>query len=117
MRRASVVLAFALVACGRTDSTARDSAVAGVVTVSGTRIAAEHIGPPGEWQAPGGDYSSSRFSPLDLITPANVKNLHAAWTFSTGVLRGHEGQPLVIGNTMYVVTPYPNVSYALDLAQ
>ena len=50
------------------------------------------------------------------VTAANAQNLHAAWTFSTGVLRGHEGQPLVIGNTMYVVTPYPNVSYALDLA-
>jgi glucose dehydrogenase len=65
---------------------------------------------------PAGDYSNSRFSELAQITSANVKNLHAAWTFSTGVLRGHEGQPLVVGNTMYVVTPYPNVSYALDLA-
>src|SRR6185503_11437369 len=28
-----------------------------------------------------------------------------------------EGQPLVIGNTMYVITPYPNVAYAIDLTQ
>jgi glucose dehydrogenase len=46
---------------------------------------------------------------------ANAKNLHVSWTFSTGVLRGHEGQPLVVDNTMYLITPYPNVAYALDL--
>jgi len=65
---------------------------------------------------PGADYSNSRYSALDQITPANAKNLRAAWTFSTGVLRGHEGQPLVVDNTMYLVTPYPNVAYAIDLA-
>ena len=37
------------------------------------------------------------------------------WTFSTGVLRGHEGGPLVIGDVMYVHTPFPNNVYALDL--
>ena len=65
---------------------------------------------------PAGDYSSSRYSELAKITPANAANLHVSWAFSTGVLRGHEGQPLVIGNTMYVITPYPNVAYAIDLA-
>ena len=44
-----------------------------------------------------------------------MKNLQVAWTFSTGVLRGHEGSPLVIGNMMYVHTPFPNIVYALDL--
>src|SRR5437016_14516502 len=66
---------------------------------------------------PCADYSNSRYSELAQITPANAKTLRSAWAFSTGVLRGHEGQPLVVGNTMYVVTPYPNVSYAIDLAQ
>jgi PQQ-dependent dehydrogenase (methanol/ethanol family) len=65
---------------------------------------------------PAGDYASSRFSSLDQITTANAASLKASWTFSTGVLRGHEGQPLVVNNTMYLVTPYPNVSYAIDLA-
>jgi PQQ-dependent dehydrogenase (methanol/ethanol family) len=64
---------------------------------------------------PAGDYANSRYSELNQITPANVANLRASWTFSTGVLRGHEGQPLVVNNTMYLVTPYPNVSYAIDL--
>ena len=94
------------------------SAPANVGTVSGAQIASE---PPnsnaGEWLLPGRDFSNSRYSELSQITPANVANLHVAWTFSTGVLRGHEGQPLVVNNTMYLVTPYPNVAYALDLTQ
>ena len=54
---------------------------------------------------------------LREINSTNARSLKAAWTFSTGVLRGHEGQPLVIDNTMYLVTPYPNVAYAIDLTQ
>ncbi|MBO0757603.1 MAG: methanol/ethanol family PQQ-dependent dehydrogenase, partial [Bradyrhizobiaceae bacterium] len=44
-----------------------------------------------------------------------VGKLQVAWTFSTGVLRGHEGAPLVIGDVMYVHAPFPNTVYALDL--
>src|SRR6266542_4621793 len=79
----------------------------GATFVSGARIAVPHLGAAGEWQMAAGDYASSRYSTLDQITPQNAHGLHAAWTFSTGVLRGHEGQPLVVGTTMYVVTPYP----------
>ncbi|MHC2087703.1 lanthanide-dependent methanol dehydrogenase XoxF5 [Methylobacterium sp. CM6244] len=61
------------------------------------------------------DYANTRYSKLDQINASNVKQLQVAWTFSTGVLRGHEGSPLVIGNTMYVHTPFPNIVYALDL--
>ena len=57
----------------------------------------------------------TRFSGLDQINTENVRNLKPAWTFSTGMVRGHEAAPLVVGSTMYVVTPYPNVLYALDL--
>jgi PQQ-dependent dehydrogenase (methanol/ethanol family) len=66
---------------------------------------------------PARDYAASRYSELREITAENAKNLRVAWTFSTGVLRGHEGGPLVIDNTMYLVTPYPNVAYALDLTK
>jgi lanthanide-dependent methanol dehydrogenase len=62
------------------------------------------------------DYSAQRYSKLDQINTKNVANLRVAWTFSTGVLRGHEGGPLVIGDTMYVHTPFPNIVYALNLA-
>ncbi len=73
-------------------------------------------GKPGEWTLPGRDYAGTRYSPLAQITTANAKDLAVAWTFSTGVLHGHEGQPLVVGSTMYLVTPWPNIVYALDLA-
>jgi lanthanide-dependent methanol dehydrogenase len=71
----------------------------------------------GQWTMPGKDYSSTRFSGLNQITAANAKGLKPVWSFSTGVLGGHEGQPLVVGSTMYVVTPYPNVVYAFDLTK
>jgi PQQ-dependent dehydrogenase (methanol/ethanol family) len=70
---------------------------------------------PKDWVMPTGDYANHRFSKLKQINAQNVKNLRVAWTFSTGVLRGHEGAPLVIGNVMYVHGPFPNPVYALDL--
>ncbi|MDB5619372.1 lanthanide-dependent methanol dehydrogenase XoxF5 [Tardiphaga sp.] len=71
---------------------------------------------PKDWVIPAGNYASQRYSELKQITAANVGKMQVAWTFSTGVLRGHEGGPLVIGNMMYVHTPFPNIVYALDLA-
>ncbi len=62
------------------------------------------------------DYANTRYSTLDQITAENVKSLRVAWTFGTGVNRGQESAPIVVGGTMYVVTPYPNWLYALDLA-
>ena len=72
---------------------------------------------PKDWVMPTGDYANTRYSKLNQITAANVGKLQVAWTFSTGVLRGHEGGPLIIGNMMYVHTPFPNKVYALDLSQ
>src|SRR5262245_6780806 len=77
-----------------------------------------------QWVMAGKNYSANRYSTLAQITPANVKTLKEAWSFSTGALRGHEGAPLVIGSTMYVhssfsdseSSPGPHV-YALDLAK
>ena len=70
---------------------------------------------PNNWASQSGDYSLQRYSKLDQINTKNVKDLKVAWTFSTGVLRGHEGSPLVIGDVLYVHTPFPNIVYALDL--
>ncbi|WP_375262980.1 methanol/ethanol family PQQ-dependent dehydrogenase [Palleronia sp.] len=71
---------------------------------------------PGEWVMPTGNYANWRYSELDQINKDNVDQLQVAWTMSTGVLRGHEGNPLVIGDTMYFSTPFPNNVFAVDLA-
>jgi lanthanide-dependent methanol dehydrogenase len=70
---------------------------------------------PKEWVMPTGDYANTRYSQLKQITADNVGKLQVAWTFSTGVLRGHEGGPLIIGDVMYVHGPFPNPVFALDL--
>jgi PQQ-dependent dehydrogenase (methanol/ethanol family) len=70
---------------------------------------------PANWAAQAGDNYNQRYSTLKQIDASNVGKLQAAWTFSTGVLRGHEGSPLVIGDMMYLHTPFPNNVFALDL--
>jgi lanthanide-dependent methanol dehydrogenase len=70
-----------------------------------------------QWVMPLGDYSGTRHSKLNQITSQNVSRLQVAWTMSLGTLRGQEGQPLVIGNMMYLQTAYPNYVYAIDLNQ
>jgi glucose dehydrogenase len=62
-----------------------------------------------------GDNANTRYSKLNQINSSNASKLQVAWTFSTGVLRGHEGGPLVVGDVMYVHAPFPNTVYALDL--
>jgi lanthanide-dependent methanol dehydrogenase len=87
-------------------------------------IAAESAAPPfrnsedeedGQWLMPAKDYANTRFSGLKQITSKNVGELKLAWKFSTGVHRGQEAAPIVVNDTMYVVTPFPNILYALDL--
>ena len=71
----------------------------------------------GQWLMAAKDYANTRFSGLTQITTANVSKLQPAWSFSTGVLRGQEAAPIVVNGTMYIVTPYPNIVYALDLTK
>lgn len=71
----------------------------------------------GQWPMAAKNFASTRFSTLTEINTGNVKDLKLAWTFSTGLTRGHEAAPLVVNNTMYVVTPWPNLLYALDLTK
>ncbi len=92
-----------------------------VASAAGVAIANDELtkmaANPKDWVMPAGDYANTRYSKLNQITASNVGKLQVAWTFSTGVLRGHEGGPLVIGNMMYVHTPFPNKVFAMDLAQ
>ena len=71
----------------------------------------------GDWTIPGHDYGSTRYSELDKITTSNVAQLKESWSYTTGIADGHEGQPLVVGGRMYVVTPYPNKLVAFDLSK
>lgn len=61
------------------------------------------------------DYAATHYFKLSQINTENVEHLKVAWSFSTGVLHGHEGAPLVVNGVMYVHTPFPNNVYALDL--
>jgi PQQ-dependent dehydrogenase (methanol/ethanol family) len=79
--------------------------------------AASSTADDGQWIMPARNFASTRYSGLNQITSQNVGQLTLAWTFSTGVTRGHEAAPLVVDKTMYVVTPFPNLLYALDLTQ
>jgi PQQ-dependent dehydrogenase (methanol/ethanol family) len=111
---------LALTGC-RTRTEARDvpqPAGTRSAALAGAKVAA---GPSttddGQWLMAAKDYANTRYSALGQINVQNVRNLKPAWTFSTGSLRGHEAAPLVVGGTMYVVTPFPNQLYALDLTK
>jgi lanthanide-dependent methanol dehydrogenase len=93
----------------------RPSQASGSAPTGGQLTAASPIA--GEWVMAPGDYANTRFSTLTDINTGNVAQLQEAWSFSTGTLGGHEAAPLVIGTTMYVVTPFPNRLYALDLTK
>ncbi|WP_208108695.1 methanol/ethanol family PQQ-dependent dehydrogenase [Cognatilysobacter terrigena] len=91
--------------------------VAGIAGLAVPTTPAAPSATSGDWTMPAHDYASTRYSPLNEITTRNVGKLAVAFTFSTGVNRGQEAAPIVVGNTMYVVTPFPNVLYALDLTK
>src|SRR5262249_6013255 len=73
------------------------------------------INNPANWAMQAGDMYNQRYSKLSQINAGNVGKMQVAWMFSTGVLRGHEGSPLVVKDTMYVHTPFPNKVFAIDL--
>jgi lanthanide-dependent methanol dehydrogenase len=113
-----LLLAAGLSACRGQRAAPPVRADASLPVLPGTPPNVRLVAPPpkGEWTLPGGDYGHARFSPLDQIGVSNVAQLKVATTFSTGVARGHEGGPLVVHGTMYVVTPFPNNLIAVDLA-
>jgi PQQ-dependent dehydrogenase (methanol/ethanol family) len=76
---------------------------------------AKLTGDPNNWAMQAGDFYNQRHSKLAQINTGNVGKLQVAWTFSTGVLRGHEGGPLVVGDTLYVHSAFPNKVFAIDL--
>src|SRR3954471_4723141 len=106
----ALVCAAAIGAAGCQKQTIDTSTPASSRQVSGT------FGDPatlqqddGQWVMPAKNYASTRFSGLNEINTSNAKQLGVAWTFSTGTTAGNEAAPLVVGTTMYVVTPFPNI--------
>jgi PQQ-dependent dehydrogenase (methanol/ethanol family) len=111
---------IAVVSCGGSNHTPPQTGTpAGTTGASaaakpGTNPAADESG---DWTRPAKDYASTRYTPLGQITTESVRQLGVKGTFSTGVVGGHEAAPLVVNNTMYIVTPWPNILYALDLTK
>ena len=115
----SLAMAAFLAACTRDNAPVEGKRPAPPqLPAGGTPRATAPLEPEdGQWTRPTKDYAGLRYSQLAGITTANVKNLTPAFTFSTAVLRGHEEPPIVVNNTMYILTPFPNLLYALDLAK
>jgi quinoprotein glucose dehydrogenase len=96
---------------------------AGIVVVAAAGVAsvALNTAEPTGWSASNFDQSANRYSPLTQITAANVSTLQRAWSIHlkpagySGKLLVDEAIPLVIGNSMYIGSPYGEV-IALDAA-
>lgn len=73
--------------------------------------------PGAEWPLATGDYANTRFSTLSQLNPGNVKSLHIVGMHLTGIPHGHEGGPVVVNNTLYMVEPFPNDLAAFDLTR
>ncbi len=93
--------------------------LAASLAVPGTALAnadvEKNIANSKNWAMQAGDMYNQRYSKLNQINKGNVGKMQVAWTFSTGVLRGHEGSPLVIDNMMYLHSPFPNKVFAMNL--
>jgi PQQ-dependent dehydrogenase (methanol/ethanol family) len=115
MRRPIVIAAaaVALLSCRKRV----EPPVSGERPIGATAITSASLTDDGQWLMPGKDYANTRYSQLAQITSANVASLKLVWSQRTGVEKGHEAAPLVVGDTMYVVTPYPNVLHAFDLTK
>jgi len=111
----AAVVVFSSSGCRRKADSAGQPAAGVQAGPNGAKPVAEVAG--AEWRMPAGDFGNLRYSTLDSINPSNAKDLRVVTTFSTGIPHGHEGQPLVIGGTMYVVTPFPNNLIAVDLSK
>ena len=93
------------------------ASVAGALLVLPLAAQIQNQPDDGQWTMAAKNYASTRYSTLTQIDTHNIGSLKLAWTFSTGLTHGHEAAPLIVNNTMYIVTPYPNYLYALDLTK
>jgi alcohol dehydrogenase (cytochrome c) len=128
-RCAGAAALLVAVGCGSTEHGARTPELAAATVAPTTGIAAPSVAArgaawlpegaaDGDWMMPSRDYAGTRYSPLTEIDAKNVGELRLAWTFDDGESHyGHEMTPLVQGSTMYIVSPFPNRAYAIDLSK
>lgn len=112
----AAALALFAAGCGRRPNTALAASV-NPSDVQG-QVGGVHLVSPlpnGDWTIPEGDYAGTRFSTLSQINTGNVAHLKVVSSMATGIPHGHEGGPLVVNNTMYLILPYPNDLIAIDL--
>ncbi|PYQ29535.1 MAG: PQQ-dependent dehydrogenase, methanol/ethanol family [Acidobacteria bacterium] len=108
---------IALIGCAQRETHSTLPRLERFSTLASSSAAPAAVADDGQWTMAPKDYANTRFSALNQINAKNVASLQVAWTFSTGILKGHEGAPIVVNNTMYVVSPFPNHVFALDLTQ
>jgi PQQ-dependent dehydrogenase (methanol/ethanol family) len=112
---AAALVACVLTGCGKSNSRAPGTQPpATESSYSAPVYAGKMEADDGQWVRPAKDYASTRYSSLDQINVNNAKQLKVAWTFSTGMDRGHEAAPLYVNGTLYIITPWPNTLFALD---
>jgi lanthanide-dependent methanol dehydrogenase len=104
---------------GRADAPQPRSETEKTMLAQGRAVAPAAASPAddGQWTMPAKDYANTRFSELTEINKANVGRLQLALTFTSGTTQGQESAPIVVGDTLYLVTPYPNILYAIDLTK
>src|SRR5437867_13133610 len=70
-------------------------------------VTAERLKKPedGDWLMVRRTYDGWGYSPLEQITAKNVDKLQPVWSFSTGVVSGHEAPPMLSNGVMFVATP------------
>ncbi len=137
LRFFATVCAFSILGCGGADESATPTDAPGVVSPAesagagtaspGEQTAIEQTGPASvddarlrsadgdtaNWLSHGRTYSEDRFSPLSEINSDNVGQLVSAWTFETGLRRGHEATPIVLDGIMYFSGSW-SVVFAVD---
>ena len=122
MGRVAVALSVVVAAVGCSDNwpdTRTTAAASGSLAAGALNIppAVGASAADGQWTMAARDYASTRYSALAEIHAGNVSRLRPVFSFTTGAQGGHEAAPLVVGSTMFLVTPFPNYVYALDLSK
>jgi lanthanide-dependent methanol dehydrogenase len=110
---AALLVAAASVLCS--DGGGSPTGLRRQLMLAGAKVVAIEGDDDGQWTMAAKDLQNTRYSRLEQITPGNAGSLQLKWSFDTGIYRGHEEAPLIVGDTLYLVTPFPNKLFAFDL--